>query len=281
MRKYALVIMDYKDSIIDRFNLDFVTNPTGNGFKLNVARLTSDIEDVITKVTQQKNVIKFTVNQFGRSYQKSSVLANWIQKYSKPEYVMCLEYDDGVLVRYCEGRVTSFSKDEMDVYKNLPQQLEFTQTTPFFVKRDNTITIKKSNTGKSYPFKYPYSYGTSEVQNNNIDNPYILDVPLIVVIDGAITNPTLILLDENGSEYTRVAFSSATISQNEQLVINSAQKKIYKIDSSGVKTDFYNQVNPSYDSYLRANSGNSTLSINISDASTGFKLTGSWRQYSL
>ena len=281
MRKYALVVMDYKDSIIDRFNLDFVTDPKGNGFKLKLETLTSDIEDVITKVTQQKNVIKFTINQFGFAYQKASILANWIQKYSKPEYIMCLEYDDGVLVRYCEGRVTSLDKDELDIYKNLPQSLEFTQTTPFFIKRDNTMTITTSSIGKSYPYTYPYCYGTNAVENNIIDNPYILDVPLIVIVNGAISNPTLILLDENGVEYSRVDFTGVILSQGEQLVINSAQKKIYKIAVGGTKTDYSNQVNPSYDSYLRANTGTTTLTINTTGASTGFMLTGSWRQYSL
>ena len=281
MRKYALVVLDYKDTVIDRFNLDVVTNPTGNGFKLNLSKLTTDIEDVITKVTQSKNTIKFVVNQVNNSYGKSNILANWIQKYSKPEYTMALEYSDGQVIRYCEGKVTSLEKTEIDQYRNLAQNLEFTQTTPFFVKRENVITIEVSSQGKKYPFKYPYMYGTNDVKNNEIDNPYILDVPLIIVIDGIIENPKIDLLDENGNRYSRVYFDNITIAQDEQLVINSAQKKIYKITAGGTKIDYVNQVSPSYDTYLRAVAGKSTISINTTGADTGFKLTGSWRQYSL
>ena len=281
MRKYALVILDYKDAVIDRFNLDVVTNPTGNGFKLNLAKLSTDIEDVITKVTQQKNTIKFVINQVNNPYGKSNVLANWIQKYSTPDYTMALEYSDGQLVRYCEGKVTSLEKTELDTFKNLAQNLEFTQTTPFFIKRENTITIQVSSVGKSYPYKYPYSYGTNIVENNEIDNPYILDVPLIVVIDGAIDNPTIDLLNEDGNRYNRVFFDNVTLAENEQLIINSAQKKIYKITTGGTKIDYVNQVSPSFDTFLRAITGKTTLSINTADADTGFKLIGSWRQYSL
>ena len=57
MRKYALVVLDKFDKIIDRYNLDKVTNPTGNGFKLNLSTISSDIEDIITKVVQSKQII--------------------------------------------------------------------------------------------------------------------------------------------------------------------------------------------------------------------------------
>ena len=59
MRSYALVVLDKEDRIIDRYNLDIVANPTENGFKLNLSLISTDIEDIITKVTQQKNIIKF------------------------------------------------------------------------------------------------------------------------------------------------------------------------------------------------------------------------------
>ena len=207
MRKFALVILDLEDKVTDRYNLDIVTQPTGLGFKLNMSTLSGDIEDVITKVSQAKNVIKFTVNQYQNSYSKANSLALWVQKYSKPEYTMALEYDDGNMVRYCEGRVTSLGKTELDMTKVLPQEFEFTQTTPFFIKRENTITIQVSSIGKSYPHTYPYSYGRNEIQNNEINNEYIFDIPLIIRIDGAISTTTtadgniwgIELVDKNGN----------------------------------------------------------------------------------
>lgn len=281
MRSYALVVLDKEDRIIDRYNLDIVTNPTENGFKLNLSLISTDIEDIITKVTQQKNIIKFTVYHHNNSYVKSNILAAWIQKYSAANYRMALEYNDTKIIRYCEGKVVSLSKTELDEYKNLAQDLQFQQTTPYFIKQENTITIQVSSVGKSYPFRYPYSYGANIVENNEINNPYILDIPLIITINGAITNPTIDLLDERGNRYSRVKFDGVTITQGETLVINSAQRKILKILEDGTEEDYVPEVSPDEDTFLRAKSGISKISVNTNDCAEGFKLTGGWRQYTL
>ncbi len=281
IRGYALVVMNNQDEIIDRYNLDLVTAPTGNGFQLELSTIATDIEDVITKVVQKKATITMTVHQVINGYTQSSILTNWIQKYSTADVNMFLEYNDTKTIKYCGGKVTSLTKTEKDEYRDLAQDLTFTMTTPFFIKRENTITIQVASVGKQYAFKYPYSYGKNIVENNEIDNPYILEVPVIVTINGAIDNPTIDLLDENGNRYSRVQFDGITISEGEQLVINSAQKKIFKINADGSETDFRPEVSPEFDTYLLAHRGTTTISINTNDSSTGFQLTGSWRQYTL
>lgn len=281
IRKYALVIMDKKDTIIDRFNLDLITNPTGNGFELELAMIQSDIEDIITKVTQIKPKITMTVSQIKDSYTQANILANWIQKYSTIESRMFLEYNDTKNTRYCGGKVTKLTKTEKNEYRELAQQIEFTMTTPFFEKKENNITIETSSIGKKYPYSYPYSYGSNVVENNEIYNPYILEVPLIITVNGAISNPTIDILDEQGNRYSRVQFDGITIAKGEQLIINSAQKKIYKVLEDGTEVDYKPEVNPMYDTYLLAKRGISSISINTNDTAEGFKLTGGWRQYTL
>lgn len=281
IREYALVIMNNQDQIIDRYNLDLVTAPTGNGFQLELSTIATDIEDVITKVVQKKPTITMTVHLIKNGYSQSNILTNWIQKYSTADSKMFLEYNDTVITKYCGGKVTSLTKTEKDEYKDLAQDLTFTMSTPFFIKRENTITIQVASVGKKYAFKYPYSYGKNVVENNEIDNPYILNVPVIITINGAIDNPTIDLLNENGDRYSRVQFDGITIAEGESLIINSAQKKIYKINTDGSETDFRPEVNPEFDTYLLAHRGTTTISINTNDTSTGFKLTGSWRQYTL
>lgn len=280
IRKYALVILDKQDKIIDRYNLDLVTDPTDNGFTLNLSTISSDIEDVITKVVQKKQVITMNVIQYQNAYNKTNILANWIQKYSTAQYKMCLEYNDTTQTRYCEGKVTGLSKGEKDEYGEIVQKLSFTMSTPYFIKQEQTINIQVSSIGKKYPYTYPYSYGTNVVENNNINNIYILDIPLIITIDGAISNPTISLVDENNNIYNTVRFSDFTLNQGEQLVINSAQRKIYKI-VNGIEIDMSAETDPSYDTFLRAKNGISKIIINTTDTGTGFKLTGGWRQYTL
>lgn len=282
IRSYALVIMDKQDKIIDRFNLDLVTNPTGNGFELELSTISTDIEDIITKVTQKKPTITMTVSQVKNAYLQANILSNWIQKYSTADSQMFLEYNDTQKIKYCSGKVTKLTKTEKNEYRELAQDLTFTMTTPFFEKKEQNIKIEMSAYGKKYPYKYPYSYGKNIVENNKIDNQYIFDIPLIVVIYGSINNPTIDLLDENGNRYSRVKFDGVTIAEKEQLVINSAQKKIYKISEDGTETDYRPRVSPEFDTYLLAKRGISSIFVNdLNLVGTGFKLIGSWRQYTL
>lgn len=280
MRTYSLAVLNNRDEIIDEglYNLELVTGATGNGFKLDVSVIESDLENVITKVVQEKQDIKFTVQQVGASYQKANVLASWIQKYSKPEYTMVLRYNDGVNTRMCEGRVISLTKDEQSHIGVLPQVLTFRQTTPFFLQRKNQISIITSAVGKRYPFKYPYRYGAKSIQNNIIENEYLTEVPLILTINGAITNPEIKLIDEDGVVYNTVKIDDI-IFDNEKLIINSAQRKIIKVFEDGREDDWSNKVVAGSDSFLRAGSGKSTLTINIGNEN--FNLIGSWRQYLL
>ena len=281
IRGYALVVMDNQDKIIDRYNLELITAPTGNGFQLELSTISTDIEDVITKVVQKKPTINMTVHLVKNGYSQSNILTNWIQKYSTADSKMFLEYNDTVITKYCGGKVTSLTKTEKDEYKDLAQDLTFTMSTPFFVKKENTITIQVSSVGKKYPFKYPYQYGKNIVENNQINNPYIQDVPITITIDGAIDNPTIDLIDEEGNRYSRVQFDGITIATGETLVINSAQKKIFKINLDGTQTDYRPEVSPEFDTYLLAHRGTTTISINTNDSGEGFKLTGGWRQYTL
>lgn len=283
-REYALVIMDKQERIIDRFNLTNVFKPTGNGFELELSTIGSDIEDIITAVKQKKSKITMRIYQTRDAYQQANALSSWIQKYSTIEDRMFLEYNDTKIIKYCGGKVTKLDKTERDNFQVLDQYLEFQATTPFFIRKENKITIMVSSKGKSYPFTYPYRYGRSEVQNNEINNPYILDIPIIITIDGAINNPTIDLLDEQGSRYSRVQFIvGTTIAQGEKLIINSAQKKIYKITVTGEEIDYRPKVSPVFDTFLLAKNGKSSITVNMSptDVGDGFKLTGGWRQYTL
>ena len=180
----------------------------------------------------------------------------------------------------------------------LQQQLTFRQTTPYFFEERNTITIQGMTSGKRYSYTYPYRYGSNEIVNNNIDNDYIFEVPLIVEISGVFNNVQIELynytLDESGQEviattsYNRVSLPDLDLLQTQTLVINSAQSKIllYTYEDN-TKTNLVSvidvspQVDPQYDSFLYARKGLSKIIINDEDVGNGFGLIGTWRRYTL
>jgi len=279
MRKVAFVVFDIDNSIIDRFNLDLITDINGVGFKLKLSTIDGDIESIVTKVVQDKQEVKFKIHFVNRAYEKSTVLEQWIEKYSTTSKRMALEYTDGVRRRYTEGKVVSLSKTEKDEYNQLVRECAFKPLTPFFSNIENTIKIKVAAVGKSYPYRYPYSYGKNVVENNEINNPYILDVPVTVKITGGLYEPTILLLDENDTEYSRIKFTGLTLSEGQYLIINSAERKIWFFNGVELQ-DYTAETDPSYDTFLRAKSGKSKISINLNTSDTG-ELTGSWRQYGL
>ena len=238
-----------------------------------------DIVDTLTKVAQEKQSVGMTVNFFRRGYERYLILSQWLQKYSVIDSRMALEYDDGVQVRYMEGRVTNLGKTEIDEYNVLSCEATFTPLTPFFVNVENTIRIRVSAVGKSYPFRYPYSYGKNVVENNRIENSYIADIPITVKITGVISEPTVLLLDENGNEYTRIRFPEVDLAEGQYIIINSATRKIWFFDGI-VLQDYSAGTDPQHDTFLFAQRGISTISVNLASSDSG-ELTGSWRQYGL
>lgn len=279
MRKVSFVVFDIDNSIIDRFNLDLITDINGVGFKLKLSTIDGDIESIVTKVVQDKQEVKFKIHFVNRAYEKSTVLEQWLEKYSTISKRMALEYTDGVRRRYTEGKVISLSKTEKDEYGQLIREVTFKPLTPFFSHIENVIKIKVAAVGKSYPYRYPYSYGKNVVENNEINNPYILDVPVTVTITGSIYEPTILLLDEDNIEYSRIKFTGLTLSEGQYLIINSAERKIWFFNGTELQ-DYTAETDPSYDTFLRAKSGKSKISINLQPTDTG-ELTGSWRQYGL
>ena len=279
MRSFAFVAFDLDNSITYRLRLDYVTDIKVLGWKLKLSNLEGDVSDVITKVVQEKQTVGLTINLIGRGYEKFLILTQWLQKYSFADKRLALEYNDGVKIRYSEGKVTDVQKTEIDRYNNLSCSAKFTPTTPFFSNIENIIRISYSSKGKFYPFKYPYCYGRNVVENNEIDNPYIAEVPITITIYGSITNPTVSLLNDNEEEYCTVRFKDFTMTDGQYLIINSVTKKIWFFDGNELK-DWTANTDPAEDTFLLARSGKSKISVNLEASDTGY-LVGSWRQYTL
>lgn len=278
MRQFNLVVLDESDLIVDRLALPYVTNIGGLGYELTLYTIETDIKDYVTKTIQQKRNITLTLIHTDK-YIGYDIFLKWVQR--NHNNTMCLEYINDTGSYYCEGKVINTSFDELNLYKVLNNVITFKPLTPFFRKIENKIRIQKSSDGKMYPFSYPYAYGVNMVLNNEIDNTYFTDVPVIITVYGTCTNPHIVLTDSENNIYNEVVFNNTFIDEGERLIINSAQKKIWFIDENGNKSDYYYKLDGGYDSYLRAKASDiSAVNINLTAEDSGY-LMGSWRQYTL
>jgi hypothetical protein len=280
MRKFAFVILNESDEIIDRYNLDYVTNLSGLGYKLKVSTISTDVEDYVTKIIQEKKALTFTVTHL-TGYSGGQSLVNFLQQYNDSD--LCLEYNNGLEVLYLECKVNDVGKTELSEFSGvLEQNISILPLTPFFEKVENATRIERSSVGKSYPFHYAYSYGLIETLDNEIENVYIKEIPLIVEIYGVISNPIVTLRNATTNVvYNEVRFLGVDLLAGQKIIINSAQKKIWFDDGTGNLVDYYYKLDEAYDSYLRASSlTTSKLTLNLGINDTGY-LTGRRRQYKL
>ena len=87
------------------------------------------------------------------------------------------------------------------------------------------------------------------------------------------------LLDEDGNAYNTVGFPGVSLQTGQHIVINSSTKKIYFFDGAEY-VDYSAKTDPSGDTFLFAERGINTISVNLDTVNQG-TLVGSWRQYGL
>ena len=283
VRKFALVIVDDFDKEIDRFNLDYADTPKNLGFELEFTTLESKLTTVFTSAREKKLATTLNLNFVNpNAYIKANAFKRFVQKYTNQR--MIFEYNDTTSeIKNWEGKVQKFGQDELNEYKTLVCPISFLPATPKYIRKDNVITIRPATTGKSYPFKYPYAYGRSTVENNILVNNYFDEIPLRVTIYGAMNNPQLSLQDaDTGEVYSTVRFENLYVAENEELIVDAINSKVL-IRRNGQLTSAYDYLSKdaNLDSFLYAKANTtSKVVMNLNPLESGY-LKASYRQYTL
>lgn len=285
IRKFALVIIDEFDKEIDRFPIDYADAPKNLGFELEFTTLESRLTTHFTSVREKRVSPTFNINFLPpNAYAKANAFKHFVQTHMNDR--MVFEYDDTTEVKNWEGKVQKFGQEELLDWGGLVCPVSFLPATPKYLRRDNTIRIQMSSVGKSYPFKYPYSYGKTFIENNVINNEYFDEIPLRVYLYGKVSNPqislTETLSDGTVNPYSSVRFDNLIIEEGEHLVIDAIQSKIL-LYRDGKYTSAYDYVGKqaNLDAFLYAKGSTiSTVNIRLTSQDTGY-LKASYRQYTL
>ena len=283
IRKFALVIVDDFDKEIDRFNLDYADTPKNLGFELEFTTLESRLTTYFTSAREKKLATTLNLNFINpNAYEKANAFKRFVQKYTNKR--MVFEYNDTTSeIKNWEGKIQKFGQDELNNFKSLVCPISFLPGTPKYIRKDNVITIRTATTGKSYPYKYTYSYGKSTIENNIINNNYFDEIPLRVTIFGSMNNPQISLHDINTNEvYSTVRFENLYVAEGEELIIDAIQSKVL-IKRNGVFVSAYDYIakDEDLDSFLlaRANTTSKVI-MSLNPTESGY-LKASYRQYTL
>ena len=283
IRKFALVIVDDFDKEIDRFNLDHADTPKNFGFELEFTTLESRLTTYFTSAREKKLATTLNLNFLPpNAYEKANAFKRFVQRYTNERIVF--EYNDTTSeIKNWEGKVQKFGQEELNAYKTLVCPISFQPATPKYIRKDNVITIRQATTGKLYPFKYPYLYGRSTVENNIIANNYFDEIPLRVSIYGVMNNPQISLQDaETGEVYSTVRFENLYVAEGEELIVDAIQSKaLIKRNDTITSAYDYLSKDAGLDSFLYAKANaTSKVLINLNPLESGF-LKASYRQYTL
>lgn len=288
IRKFALVILDDFDNEIDRYSIDYADTPKNLGFELEFTTLESRLTTYFTSAREKKLPTQLNINFLPpNAYLKANMFKRFVQKYLNQR--MIFEYNDTTQVKNWEGKIQKFGQEELLDWGGLSCPITFLPGTPKFLRRTNTIIIQQSSEGKSYPYKYPYSYGRGFIQQNIINNDYFDELPLRVMIYGSTTDPQITLAEvkdsgtsESLSAYSTVRFTGLSIGADEHLIIDAINSKVL-LYRGGKYVSAYDYVNKqsNLDTFLYVKgNAKSKLLIAFSSGSPG-KLVASYRQYIL
>lgn len=282
IRKFALVIIDEFDNEIDRFNLDYADTPKNLGFELEFTTIESKLTTYFTSAREKKLATTLNLNFLApNAYAKANAFKRFVQKYINQR--MVFEYNDTTEIKNWEGKVQKLGQEELTEWGALVCPISFLPGTPKYIRKDNVINIYYDKVGKSYPFKYPYTYGRTLAENNSLRNDYFDEIPLRITLYGSMSNPEISLQDyETGEVYSSVRFENLYIAEGEHLVIDAIRAKVL-LYRNGEYLSAYDYVskNPNLDSFLYARGNTvSKLLIQLDPTQTGY-LKASYRQYTL
>ena len=280
VREFAIVILDSRDKLQDRFNLELVSNPKGLGFLLAINIIETDIEEIPVSLKQKLQPVTLDVNYaYGKKYESAKALRLWIEKNINKR--MALEWTTPADRLYADCKVVEFEFSELSPLNFLSIPLTIRPLSPFFDVVSGAITVSPSTTGKEYPFMYPYTYGVGLAVNNRIENNYIKPIPLIITLYGEMTVPTVTITQEGeASPYARVYFG-LTLTKGQYITINAVTRKI--IFFNGLhEEDGYNFLDFTNQSFIFAREGTTSFlnAPGVQSDKSGF-LEASYRRYKL
>lgn len=147
---------------------------------------------------------------------------------------------------WCDVILTRLDKTEVNEANVLECDLELSPVDFWRNSRTNILDVGDDDegSGKKYPLKRPYSYGSKSLSEVSISNNGFYDAPFTIEIDGTTTNPIITLYDANDVRYGQARL----IGTFDKIVINSDElNESIQLVQNGVElTDPYNYQDLTY-----------------------------------
>lgn len=163
---------------------------------------------------------------------------------------------------YRDCCVKKINKSEINKdNRRLVCQIEFQPLTPWYKPAQNYFSSAEKSAGKKYEYSYPFTYADNKSGEITIVNNSDYEAPCKIVFYGPCKDPTW-SCSQNGVSVTSGALK-AEAEAGEYIVIdaNPLSMEIAKYNSSGERTNLYQQSDFSRGRFVFAPPGESTFHI--------------------
>lgn len=187
----------------------FGINPEGLGIRNNYSTIRIGDSDILTY--QQWDLLPFTINLMfmGTNEEQYKRYRDFLLFISKVPILQYYKTPNNLKANYFrQVIIDTLDKTEVSVDTGtLNCQLTIKPQTFWESAREEIIEVNSSvGDGKIYELQRPYHYSGNSVNQINIVNNSVQDVPLIIEIDGSVEDPVCNIFDEKGEIYSSGKF---------------------------------------------------------------------------
>lgn len=254
----------------------FLMNPAGLGYAINRNYTLFGSEWIKSDDQIEQTTITGTI-VFGSDnpYQRAHEFVEFVMTSS----ALTLSYQTDAGIYYKDVDINRYSKTEIGAANTLQCEVELTPKTLWYLPNNQIIKLETvAGTGLRFTFKLPnrwmnYTNGTATVVNDGH-----VPAPFKATIDGAISNPSIILL-QNGEEVARLDVV-AEIDAGETLEYSSKDGDVYLYvdDGNGNRTDLATSLDITNDNIFKIPIGTYQLKLEADSQITSATFT-IYKQY--
>lgn len=254
----------------------FLMNPSGLGYAINRNYTLFGSEWIKSDDQIEQTTITGTI-VFGSDnpYQRAHEFVEFVMTSS----ALTLSYQTDAGIYYKDVDINRYSKTEIGAANTLQCEVELTPKTLWYLPNNQIIKLETvAGTGLRFTFKLPnrwmnYTNGTATVVNDGH-----VPAPFKATIEGAISNPSIILL-QNGEEVARLDVT-AEIDEGETLEYSSKDGDVYLYvdDGNGNRTDLATSLDITNDNIFKIPIGTYQLKLEADSQITSATFT-IYKQY--
>jgi hypothetical protein len=235
-----------------RFYFDYrsgclISSPAGLGFNQEMTYLKYDTFFDRVDQTQSLNEIQANIT-FMKGYRSYTEFLNYL-KFTEKGLKLIYESDD---MAFCYVDVKSVTKQDL-LAGTLQSQIVFQKLSLWLKSQVLTIQVNEDQTGKVYPYAYPYRYSASYEGKIQIHNRGVQKAPLFIELQGELEDPEIIVR-KSGAVISMMRLYHIQSSGEVQISAIPNNQFIRHIDN-GTTTSIYAEQDFTCDNFLLIDPG--------------------------